>query len=99
MRQNDSQAELWIALGAGQAAKNKAAFEALKAQGDAIEADYGDKLEWQELPQGDGCRIRYVIQGGYKSPPEQLPDIYASLTDAMVRLDKAMRTRVANLSF
>ena len=75
VRQSDSQAELWIALGTGQAAKNKAAFEALKAQKDAIEADFDDKLDWQELPQGDGCRIRYIIQGGYKSPPDQIREL------------------------
>ncbi|MBF0393024.1 MAG: DUF4268 domain-containing protein, partial [Alphaproteobacteria bacterium] len=98
VRKHDSQVELWIGLGAGQAARNKAAFRALKVQRDAVEADYGDELEWQELPEGDGCRIRQVFDGGYRSPPEDWPAIHETLTDAMIRLDKAMRKRVAALN-
>lgn len=99
IRQNDSQVELWIAQGSGQKVKNKAAFKALEVQKSAIERDFGDTLEWQELPDGEGCRIRYVLEGGYKSQPDQWTTIHATLTDAMIRLDNTMRTRVATLSF
>jgi hypothetical protein len=99
VRKDDSQVELWIALGAGQALKNKAAFKALEAQKCDIEADFGGKLDWQELPEGEGCRIRYVIEGGYKSPQDQWPSIHATLSDNMVKLDKAMRKRVGGLTF
>jgi len=98
-RRTDSQVELWIAHGTGQAARNKAAFKLLEAQKTAIESDFGGSLDWQELPQGEGCRIRYVIDGGYKSPVDQWPRIHANMVDAMVRLDKAMRQRVAQLSY
>jgi hypothetical protein len=98
VRKVDSQAELWIGLGSGQTAKNKAAFKALEAQKAAIEADFGGQLDWQELPEGEGCRIRCVIEGGYRSPMEQWPAIHAALADAMARLAKAMRTRVASLT-
>ena len=98
-RRHDSQVELWIGLGAGQAARNKAAFRALELQRAAIEADFGAPLEWQELPDGDGCRIRYVVDGGYASPVEQWPAIHEALAEAMTRLDKAMRQRVAALVF
>lgn len=97
-RQTDSQVELWIAMGSGQTVKNKAAFKALEAQKAAIESDFGAQLDWQELPEGEGCRIRYVVDGGYKSPQEQWPTIHANLADAMVRLEKAMRQRVAQLN-
>lgn len=99
IRREDAQVELWIAIPGGEAlkAKNKAAFHALQNQKAAIEADFGHELEWQELPDGDGCRIRYVLPGGYKSPVEQWPEIHAKLTDAMIRLDAAMRARVAAL--
>ena len=62
-RQTDSQVELCIAHGTGQTAKNKATFKALEAQKVAIEADFGAPLDWQELPAGEGCRIRYVVDG------------------------------------
>jgi hypothetical protein len=99
VRKIDSQVELWIGFGPGQAAKNKAAFKALKAQEVAIEGDFDSKLDWQELPDSEGCRVRYLCEGGYRSPPDQWPAIYAVLTDAMVRLEMTLRTRVANLSF
>lgn len=98
-RKVDSQVELWIALGSGQTAKNKAAFNALKAQQIAIHQDFGGDLEWQELPEGEGSRVRYVVPGGYKSPQDEWPQIHAALTDAMIRLDRAMRARVAALAF
>lgn len=99
IRKNDSQVELYIAFGAGQVIKNKAAFKALEAHKKEIETDFGAPLEWQELPEGDGCRIRYVMDGGYRSPRDRWPDIHSALTDAMIRLDKAMRPRVASLTF
>jgi hypothetical protein len=99
VRKSDSQVELWIGLGSGQTARNKAAFHALAAQKDAIESDFGEQLEWLELPDADSCRIRYVIEGGYKSPPDHWPAIHARLTEWMVNLDRAMRTRVAGLIF
>lgn len=98
-RRHDSQVELWIAHGAGQHAKNKAAFKALEVHKAAIESDFGALLDWQELPEGEGCRIRSVVDGGYKSPIDQWPAIHAALVDAMVRLEKAMRPRVAQLSY
>lgn len=98
VRKTDSQAELWIGLGPGQTAKNKAAFKALEAQKVAIENDFGGQLDWQELPEAEGCRVRYMVEGGYKSPPDQWPTIFTDLTDAMVKLEKAMRVRVANLT-
>ncbi len=85
-------------MGSGQTAKNKAAFKALEAQKAAIEGDFGSPLDWQELPEGEGCRIRYVVDGGYKSPQDQWPAIQANLADAMVHLEKAMRQRVAQLT-
>lgn len=69
-----------------------------RGQKAAIESDFGEVLDWQELPDGEGCRIRYVVDGGYKSSQDQWPAIHASLADAMVRLEKAMRQRVAQLT-
>ena len=98
-RQSDSQVELWIALGSGQTEKNKAAFKALEAQRAGLEADFGSPLDWQELPEGEGCRIRFVVDGGYKSPADQWPRIHAELADAMVKLESTMRNRVAMLNY
>lgn len=96
-RRFDSQVELWIGLGAGQKTRNKNAFHALEAHKTAIEAEFGSALEWQELPEGEGCRVRHVVEGGYRSPQEDWAAIHGRLIDAMIRLDRAMRPRVAAL--
>ena len=100
IRKYDAQVELWIALGNGKKDKNEAAFNALKLQKVAIEHEFGGPLDWQELPDGDGCRIRCVlVKGGYKSPPDQWPTIHVNLAEAMIRLDKTMRPKVLALQF
>lgn len=99
IRQSDSQAELWISHGSGQTARSKAHFKALEAQKDAIQSEFGADapLDWQDLPEAGGCRIRYLVNGGYRSPQEDWPRIHADLAGAMARLDKVMRQRVAQL--
>jgi hypothetical protein len=56
------------------------------------------ELIWQELPEGDGCRIRLVTDGGYRSPPEQWAGIHAKLVDAMVRPATTFATPHAELN-
>lgn len=99
IRKLDSQVEIWINHGSGQAAKNKQAFKTLESHKAPIEADFGGPLEWQPLEDGVGCRVRCVVDGGYKSPADSWPEIHANLTDAMIRLDKAMRARIATLTY
>ncbi len=99
IRETDAQVALWIAFGAGLTKRNKGAFKALEQQKQAIESDFGEPLDWQELPNRDGCRIRNVVPGGYRSPPEQWPEIFQKLVDAMIRLDRTMRSRLKNLSY
>jgi hypothetical protein len=98
-RQQDSQVELWIGHGAGEAARNKAAFDALIQQRAAIEQQFGSSMEWQRLDEGAGCRVRFVIDGGYRSPASEWPNIFARLVDAMRRLDAAMRQRIRDLTY
>ena len=99
IRREDCQVELWIAHGPGQAARNKAAFDALAQQRPVIDAEFGGELEWQRLPDGDGCRIRHVMSGGYRWPVDDWPALHVRMTDAMIRLDRVMRQRVAQLRF
>ena len=85
-RKRDSQVELWIH-------NDKDAFHRLKAQSDEIQAEFGDPLEWMDV-EGKGARIRYLVDGGYRSPEEEWPRINAELIDAMIRLDGVMRHRL-----
>lgn len=85
-RKWDSQVELWVH-------SDKEAFYRLRDQRDEIEADFGAPLEWMDI-KGKGSRIRYVIEGGYRSPEEDWPSIHEALIDAMIRLDRALRQRL-----
>jgi hypothetical protein len=95
VRKKDCQVELSIALGSGQSEKNFAAFRALEAQRHEIDAEFGQQLDWMDLPNRQSCKIRYVMAGGVNSPREEWPRLIEQMTDAMIRLDKVMRTRVA----
>ena len=98
MRKKDCQVELSIALGSGQSEKNFAAFRALEAQRQGIDAAFGEKLDWMDLPNRQSCKIRYVMAGGVNTPREEWPRLIEQMTDAMIRLDKVMRPRVAELN-
>jgi hypothetical protein len=98
IRKLDCQVELWISLGSGRAEANLKAFIALAEQKEAIEAEFGALLDWQELPGKDSCRVRKVISGGYGSPIEDWTSVQETLVDSMIRLDRALRKRVAALA-
>ena len=89
-RQTDSHVELWIS-------KDKAAFQKLHADRDAIDQEFGHPLDWQELPEASGARIRFATQGGYRSPQQDWPAIQDAMIDAMIRMDQVFRRRVAAL--
>lgn len=96
-REHDSQVELYIDFGAGQDKRNKAFLAELRAHQAEIETVFGGALEWQDLPDCRASRVRKVVAGGWRSPPEQWPQIHAAMVDAMIRLDKTFRPFVPKL--
>lgn len=90
LRQRDNSVYLWID-------NNKAAFDALMAEKDAIEAEFGAPLHWREEEGQLGRAISYTQDGGYRSDPDEWPAIQERMIDAMLRLDRAMRPRVQAL--
>lgn len=98
-RETDAQVEVWIGLGAGRDAENKRAFHALKANQAEIERVFGEALEWQELPNKSGCRIRKVYPGGYRSPVDDWAELHRTLVAAMIRLHSAFADRIRTLQF
>ena len=76
---------------------SKPAFDALTAQREAIEAEFGHALEWKEE---DGQLSRSILfrqDGGYRSDPDEWPAIHEQMIEAMLRLDRVMRPRVQGL--
>jgi hypothetical protein len=96
LRQDTSVVECYIAI-AGDAAKSLAAFHALHAQRDSIEAAFGSVLDWQDLPNRIGCRICKEMLGGWKSPESEWPDLQDRMIDALIRLDDALRKPIQEL--
>jgi hypothetical protein len=97
MKQQDSRVELYIDLGKGAEQRNMDAFDALQAQREMIEGSFGSPLEWQPLPDSRGCRVFSLVEGGWKTPEADWPDLQDRLIDAMVQLERAFRGPVAAL--
>ena len=88
--QQENKVYLWIA-------DDKPAFEKLHAQRAEIEAQFGDSLIWRNGEGQKGCSIAFLQEGGYRSPVESWPAIQDRMIDAMIRLDKAIRSKVVSL--
>lgn len=88
-RGTDSQVELYIDF--GDEDKNLMVYRHFEQNATAINANFGGELDWQDLPDSRGCRIRHLVPGGWKSPKEEWPLIHETLVNAMINLDKAFR--------
>jgi hypothetical protein len=79
--------------------RNKSAFNALYAQRDAIEATFGEPLDWQELPNRIGCRICTMLPGGWKTPESEWPQLQDRMLATIKRLEAAFKESVRMLKF
>jgi hypothetical protein len=59
-----------------------------------IEREFGDELEWQELPESRGCRICKKFEGGSRTPEGEWPALQDKMIDAMIRLERALRPAI-----
>ena len=90
--------ELYIDRGKEAEKENKAIFDHLLAAKDEIERVFGESLEWQRLEDRRGCRIRKRFTvGGWRDDPAKWPEVYAAMVDAMIRLEKALKSHVQKL--
>lgn len=82
----------------GDRAVNKAWFDALHADADAIEQEFGAPLSWRRLDDKRASRIVYLIKGhGSLNEPESWPELQDIMIDAMIRFDRALRPRIKQL--
>jgi hypothetical protein len=87
--QETSKVELYIDRGDHD--ENKSIFDHLIKDRSAIEAALPFPLEWERLDDRRACRIKSVIEGGYRSPEMAWPDIQVQLVDRIAALEKALR--------
>lgn len=81
----------------GDESTNAEAYRLLLQQKAEIEADFGEPLEWKEK---EGVRARIIMKTlnhGGLNDKEKWPKIQEAMVDAMVRFDKALRSRVRDL--
>lgn len=92
LTEDRARVECSISIGKNNAPANKAAFQALLAQKAAIEAAFGCELQWQELPGKNSCRICIdSLQGGWKSPEAEWPDLQQWLTKNAMNMEKTLK--------
>jgi hypothetical protein len=78
----------------GDAGLNKALFDKLLLERAAIEAAFGEALEWERLDARRACRIASYFPGSIHAPLEQLEAIRAGVIDRLLRLKKAIGPRL-----
>lgn len=81
-------AELYIDRGDKE--ENKLIFDRLFTLKDQIESDFGDHLEWERLDDKRACRIKFETAANIFDM-EQWPTMTSFMTDAMCRLEIAIK--------
>ncbi len=92
-----ARAECYIHHGKNSEARNTAAFNALFAQRAAIDGAFGQPLDWQDLPNRSGCRICFDLDGGWKTPESEWPELQDRMIETIIRLEKALKAPIQAL--
>jgi len=86
-----------INMNTGDGVRNKAAFDALHAQQEAIELELGVALEWERLDGQVQCRIATYRDGGVDSPDGVLDEHKQWAVDLVPRFREVFAPRIAAL--
>jgi hypothetical protein len=98
IRKNEAQVELYIDRGKDKDEENKQIFDNLIKNKAEIESEFAESLDWQRLDNRRASRIRKQIMiGGYRDEDKWL-EINEQMVDSMIRLEKALRPYIANLT-
>jgi hypothetical protein len=89
--------DLYIDVGSQE--RNKAIFDALLEQREAIELEFGDELDWRRLDDKRSSRIVKILRGfGSLHEPDKWDALQEKMIDNMIRLDKAFRGRIQRVA-
>lgn len=95
--EHTTRVELYIDHAQATQSENKAIFDQLLAKKAALEAAFGEGLDWQRMDDAKASIIGHTIKLGGWRDPEKWPAIQESTTEAMVRLEKALKPAIAAL--
>lgn len=98
VREHDAHVELYIDRGKDAGRWNTSVFQQLRSSRESVEATFGHPLEWQPLEGKRACRIRSVTGAGGYRDESSWPEIHEAMIDAMVRLERALRPHILELS-
>jgi hypothetical protein len=87
-----------VYIDAGDGSKNAAAFEALKADRSAIEAAFGEPLEWEPLESKRACRIAVYREGSIEDSSASLEDYHKWAVDHLLQFKKVFGPRLPALA-
>jgi|TARA_B100000929_G_C15440327_1_gene397793 hypothetical protein len=87
VRETDCQFELYIDRGKDQFDENKKIFKEFHKRKDEIEKKFGDKLNWEELPNRRACRISKGTEAGGWADEETWEKAHDSLIDIAIRFE------------
>lgn len=90
--------ELYISHDHETGKKNKVIFDALFHDKEAVEREVGCALEWQRLDNKRACRICRRFTNGGLELPESWPALQENMIEMMIRMDKALRGRLAKIA-
>jgi len=90
---HSARVELYIDVDRQSGEGNKAMFDGLAGQKEAIEVAFGGPLHWERLDGSRACRISVPIEKGGLLDEERWPEIQDAMIDAMIRFEKALRPR------
>lgn len=96
VRKNDARVELYIDRGKGPA-ENNAVFDKLFAEREAIEASFGNSLDWQRREDLHTCKILKNVDAGGYADESRWADVQDAMVDAMARLEKALSPHISKL--
>ena len=95
VKQHESYVELRIDRKSPE--ENKSLFDGLFVHKHQIEMIAGRCLEWERLDDAQHSRLGTIVPGGYADPETQWSMIHENTVDAMIRLERAMNPRLAEL--
>jgi hypothetical protein len=91
-------ASVWVILNGPDGDTNARIFDALVAQREEIERDFGGPLNWDRQEGRKQCYVGVTLdQGGYRDDEARWGEIQETMIGAMIRLDHAFRGRIQAL--
>ncbi len=94
IRRRDAAAQ--VVIEGPDAEVNARIFEALEADREKIEAEFGGPLQWERVENRKRCSIGVTLAGG-RDDEDRWPEVQRTMIEAMLRLDRTFRPRIQAL--